>query len=155
MQPYILDKFDYFVTGMENFRKPKNIHVLVVDDNGMSRLLPGLILRPFGFNVHESFSVKDTIEILDQVDVSVVLVDINMPETDGYEILKLIQSHPTSKPSKIIAYTADVTPAIEAQMQKKGFDAVLMKPLTSQNLFLVLRDFFPVQALLRSSKEAV
>ena len=135
---------------MENFKKPQNIHVLVVDDNGMGRLLPGLILRPFGFQVHESFAIKDTIEILDQVDVSIILVDIYMPEADGFEILKLIQNHPKAKPQKIIAYTADVTPVIESEMLEKGFDAVLKKPLTSQNLFLMLRDFFPVQELLHS-----
>lgn len=133
---------------MENFKKPQNIHVLVVDDNGMSRLLPGLILRPFGFFVHESFGVKDTLEILDQTRISIVLVDIYMPEADGFEILKLIQEHPTARPQKIIAYTANVTPQIQKDLLQRGFDAVLEKPLTSQNLFEVLRGFFPVKQLL-------
>ena len=62
--------------------------ILVVDDNGINRLLPGLILRPFGWEVHEVDGGAAALEILKTVQVSCVLLDISMPEVSGRDVFE-------------------------------------------------------------------
>jgi CheY-like chemotaxis protein len=68
----------------------KSKSVLVVDDKGINRLLPGLILRPFGWTVHETDSGLDVLSMLKKFDVACVLLDISMPDISGLDVLKNI-----------------------------------------------------------------
>ena len=112
--------------------------ILVVDDNGSNRLVPGLILRPFGFTVLESASGQEAIELLLHVSVSGVLLDIQMPGLSGLEVLQHIRSDPRHKKTKVIAYTAYASAADVGDLIAQGFDAVLLKPIKSIDLINAL-----------------
>lgn len=112
--------------------------ILVVDDNGINRLLPGLILRPFGWNVHESENGLEALRNLREHHIDCVLLDISMPDISGLEVLSDLRSDSKFKSLKIVAYTAYATPADVSHLQSLGFDAVLIKPLTSRALLDVL-----------------
>lgn len=113
--------------------------ILVVDDNGINRLLPGLILRPFGWVVYESESGLDALKQLRERPVSCVLLDISMPDISGLEVLSDIQKSGEFQGVKVVAYTAYATQADVSHLLKIGFDAVLIKPLTSRALLDVLK----------------
>lgn len=113
--------------------------ILVVDDNGINRLLPGLILRPFGWQVYESENGFNAIEQLREHQISCVLLDIAMPEVSGLEVLSELRKSTEFEGLKIVAYTAYATQADVAHLKSMGFDAVLIKPLTSRELIDVLR----------------
>lgn len=112
--------------------------ILVVDDNGSNRLVPGLILRPFGFTVLESANGLEAIDQLSQVLVSGVLLDIQMPGLSGLEVLHHIRSDPRHQKTKVIAYTAYASSADVGGLIAQGFDAVLLKPFKSVDLIRVL-----------------
>jgi CheY-like chemotaxis protein len=112
--------------------------ILVVDDNGSNRLVPGLILRPFGFTVLESASGQEAIDLLSQVMFSGVLLDIQMPGLSGMEVLQRIRSDPRHQKTKVIAYTAYASPVDVGGLIAQGFDAVLLKPIKSIDLIRVL-----------------
>ena len=112
--------------------------ILVVDDNGSNRLLPGLILRPFGFTVLESANGQDAIALLPDVLVSGVLLDIQMPGLSGIEVLRCIRSDPRHQKTKVIAYTAYATLDDVDRLIAQGFDAVLLKPIKSIDLLNLL-----------------
>lgn len=116
---------------------PKTI--LVVDDNGINRLLPGLILRPFGWQVYESESGFNALEQLREHQISCVLLDISMPDISGLEVLSDLRKNSEFKDLKIVAYTAYATQADVSHLKSIGFDAILIKPLTSRELLDVLR----------------
>lgn len=111
---------------------PKTI--LVVDDNGINRLLPGLILRPFGWVVHESENGLGALQMLKSIDVCCVLLDISLPDVSGLEILDDLRSDKDLQSLTIVAYTAYATVEDIAHLKERGFDAVLIKPLTSRTL---------------------
>jgi CheY-like chemotaxis protein len=117
--------------------KPKSI--LVVDDCGMNRLLPGLILRPFGWDVYESESGVAAIEFLVSTPISCVLLDISMPEMNGIDVLKSLRRNAYFDHLKIIAYTAFAKAEDVSRLLELGFDAVLIKPLTSVKLLEILK----------------
>ena len=117
-------------------RKFKSI--LVVDDNGINRLLPGLIMRPFGWDVHEADGGLAALEILKTIHITCVLLDIAMPEVGGLDVLKDLRRDRKFETLKVIAYTAYAQSQDVAHLLSLGFDAVLIKPLTSANLLDVL-----------------
>ena len=113
--------------------------ILVVDDNGINRLLPGLILRPFGFTIYECVNGFDAIQLLRKIPISAVLLDISMPGMSGVDVLKSIRSVETAQAVTVIAYTTVATKIEEQALLALGFDAVLLKPITSEKLLAILR----------------
>ena len=112
----------------------KSKSILVVDDKGINRLLPGLILRPFGWTVHEVDSGLNVLPVLKNLDVACVLLDISMPDISGLDVLKNIRASSGYGSIKVIAYTAFATHDDTDHLLGLGFDAVLIKPLTSSQL---------------------
>ena len=117
--------------------------ILVVDDNGINRLLPGLILRPFGWRVYEA---ENGLDALTQIrsythHVSCVLLDIAMPDISGLDVLRDLRKDTEFANCKIVAYTAYATAADISHLKSIGFDAVLIKPITSKELLEILQDY--------------
>ena len=117
----------------------KSKSILVVDDNGINRLLPGLILRPFGWDVYESEGAVDALEILKNTQISCVLLDISMPEVSGLDVLAELRRDACFDHLKILAYTAYARTEDVSRLLRLGFDDVLLKPLTSAKLLDILK----------------
>ena len=124
---------------MRSLSTQKSKSILVVDDNGINRLLPGLILRPFGWEVHEVDGGLAALEILKTIHIACVLLDISMPEVSGLEVLEDLRRDSKFEALKVVAYTAYAQPQDVARLLSLGFDAVLIKPLTSVKLLGVLK----------------
>ena len=121
-----------------SLNKPKSI--LVVDDNGINRLLPGLILRPFGWTVYEAVGGLEALKALKDMEISCVLLDISMPDISGLEVLKVLRKSLKLQDMKIVAYTGYAQQKDINHLLSLGFDAVLIKPLTSIKLLNVLQN---------------
>lgn len=120
--------------------KNKSKSILVVDDNGINRLLPGLILRPFGWDVYEAGGGLEALEMLRVNSISCVLLDLSMPNVSGWEVLKDLRKDLNFQKIKVVAYTAYAQQEDVLHLMGLGFDAVLIKPLTSVNLLAVLKN---------------
>jgi CheY-like chemotaxis protein len=120
--------------------KQKSKTILVVDDNGINRLLPGLILRPFGWDVLEVDSGLAALAILKKTPISCVLLDISMPVVSGLDVLEDLRRDQRFQEIKVVAYTAYAEQEDVSRLLELGFDAVLIKPLTSAKLLDVLKD---------------
>jgi CheY-like chemotaxis protein len=118
----------------------KSKSILVVDDNGINRLLPGLILRPFGWDVYESEGGVDALEILKNTSISCVLLDISMPEVSGLDVADELRCDARFDHLIIIAYTAYAHLQDVSSLLGLGFDGVLVKPLTSAKLLDMLNN---------------
>lgn len=118
----------------------KNIMVVVVDDNMVSRLLPGFILRTFDRNVQvmESESGIEALRLIEIHRVSHVLLDISMPEINGIELAQKIKEKSNNVNLKIIAYTADSLISNVIDLKSFGFDGILVKPVKSSDLLVAL-----------------
>lgn len=114
--------------------------LLVVDDSGLNRLMPGMMLRPFGYAVHESSSGSAAIEYLKTNRVEAVLLDIAMPEMNGLEVLRAIRSTASIATTKVIAYTAHENFESINNYIDEGFNAVILKPATFEILLETLRE---------------
>jgi len=85
-------------------REPVNI--LLVDDQPGKLLSYEAILAPLGENLIRASSGKEALEHLLRTDIAVVLIDVCMPELDGFELATLIRQHPRYQRTAIIFVSA-------------------------------------------------
>ena len=85
--------------------KPK-VNILLVDDDPRKRLALAAILEGMGHNLSMAASGEEAFRLLMERDYAVVLLDMKMPDMDGYETAKLIRGHKLSAQTPIIFVTA-------------------------------------------------
>jgi PAS domain S-box-containing protein len=82
------------------------VNILLVDDQPSKLLTYEAILRELGENLLTANSARDALEILLKNEVAVILVDVCMPDTDGFELAKIIREHPRFQQTAIIFISA-------------------------------------------------
>ena len=78
------------------------VNILLVDDQPAKLLSYEVILRELGENLIKAGSAREALEHLLKTDVAVVLVDVCMPELDGFELAAIIRGHPRYQKTAII-----------------------------------------------------
>jgi signal transduction histidine kinase len=78
------------------------VNILLVDDQPAKLLSYEVILRELGENLIKAGSAREALEHLLKTDVAVVLVDVCMPELDGFELASIIRGHPRYQKTAII-----------------------------------------------------
>src|ERR1700730_13664187 len=81
-------------------------NILMVDDQAGKLLSYEAILADLGENLIQATSAKDALEKLLKTDVAVVLMDVSMPEIDGFELAEIIRQHPRFQKTAIIFVSA-------------------------------------------------
>jgi two-component system cell cycle response regulator DivK len=114
--------------------------ILVVDDDEKSRRYAADVLEFNGFAVLRAGDGPEALHLVELHPVNLVLLDIQMPGPDGYEVLRAIRAHADTAALKVIAVTASVMPDQQGHMAEVGFDAVLTKPVPLKKLVTVVRE---------------
>lgn len=106
--------------------------ILVVDDDAFSRDFLGKFLRNKDFEVQVAESGREAIEILKKERPHIVLLDINMPEMDGFETLRQIRE--LDKEIGIIMITGAEDQASRTKLSELGASDIIMKPFNLEYL---------------------
>lgn len=80
----------------------EKVNILMVDDQPAKLLTYEVILSELGENLIKATSARETLEILLKTDIAVVLMDVSMPELDGFELADMIRQHPRFQKTAII-----------------------------------------------------
>src|ERR1700734_479392 len=80
----------------------EKVNILMVDDQPAKLLSYEVILAKLGENLIKANSGREALEHLLKVDVAVVLMDVSMPELDGFELADMIREHPRFQKTAII-----------------------------------------------------
>ncbi len=118
-----------------------NYKVLVVDDNLLNLHLATAILKKIGVGVYAVASAKEGIEALQQHDFSIIFMDCQMPDLDGYQATKLIREaeHGTDRRIPIVAMTANAMKGDREKCLEAGMDEYLTKPIDTVKLKAVIK----------------
>ena len=86
--------------------RPDPVNILLVDDQPAKRLSYEAILEPLGENLIQAGSGTEALERLLKTDIAVVLMDVSMPDLDGFELASMIHDHPRHRRTAIIFVSA-------------------------------------------------
>ncbi len=112
----------------------RNIKVLVVEDIALNQLLMKTVLDDFGFERDIAANGRIAIEKLQAKSYDVILMDLQMPEMNGFEATDYIRNKLNSK-IPIIALTADVTTIDLAKCRAVGMNDYVAKPIDEKLLY--------------------
>ncbi len=111
------------------------MQALVIDDSRVMRKLLGSMLGQFGFEVAEAGNGVEGLERLGAGTLpSVVLVDWNMPEMNGVDMIRTLRARREWDPLRILMVSSETSPEQVAQALAAGADEYLMKPFTADSL---------------------
>ncbi|MGB8646003.1 MAG: response regulator [Anaerolineae bacterium] len=115
-------------------------HILVVDDDMRNAFALSRLLGAKGFKVSLARSGQKGIDQLDATSkIDLVLMDIMMPEMDGYETMRRIRAQPRLRTLPILAITAKAMPGDRDKCIEAGASDYLAKPIDPERLFSMLR----------------
>ena len=112
----------------------KNVRVLVAEDIPLNQLLIKIILHDFGFKIDIVENGKLAIEHLQKNKYDIILMDLQMPELNGFEATAFIR-HEMNSQIPIIALTADVTTVDIGKCLSVGMNDYISKPIDEEILY--------------------
>jgi signal transduction histidine kinase/CheY-like chemotaxis protein len=128
--PVIIQQKDY-----------SSINILIVEDNRVNQLLVKNMLKKFGFSKFDcAENGRTALEILKKNKYHLILMDIQMPEMDGYEITREIRTKFPSpvRETPIIALTADASEKEKMHAREAGMNDYVVKPYTPEELYTTM-----------------
>ncbi len=112
-------------------KQPWDAVILIVEDNFNNFLLMTRLMAFLGVKKCEwkasGWKVLEFAETLGEIDL--ILMDLMLPDADGFESLESLRSHPQIKDVPIIAVTANIAQPFVERARQVGFDGFIGKPL--------------------------
>lgn len=112
--------------------------ILVVDDNRDAADSLAMLLRCLGADVSIAYSGAASLEMLETLRPTIILLDLGMPELDGYDVARQIRQHPVHTKVRLIALTGRDQEADRRRTLEAGFDNHLVKPVDPEALETLL-----------------
>jgi CheY-like chemotaxis protein len=124
--------------------------ILVAEDNAINRLVAVGMLESLGYAVQAVETGRQAVEVVRAESYDLVLMDLHMPELDGFAATAAIRQQEQAAGQKrclpIVALTADALPADVEKSRAVGIDDYLTKPLTVERLAAVVERWLTPQA---------
>jgi two-component system cell cycle response regulator DivK len=108
---------------------PGDKTVFHVEDNFDNRLLVRRLLQAFGYRVVEAENAVKARELLKTTTPDLILMDINMPDVDGYTLTNELKLLPNLRTVPIVAITANVMKGDRERTLSAGCDGYIEKPI--------------------------
>lgn len=117
--------------------EPSEINILLAEDNESNRRVTEEMLKPNGWQITSVSNGKEVVEITKKQRFDLIIMDVYMPEMDGFEATKKIRVRENDngqKPIPIIAVSASVMPRDKERIFAAGVDDFLGKPISKNYL---------------------
>jgi len=121
--------------------------VLIADDEATTRTLVRLLLERDGYRVFEAFNGKHALDIAAAQDVDLFVMDLLMPELDGYGAILALRHQERHAATPIVVVTTEEGPVVEKQVLDLGADDYILKPFEPTNLTSRIKAAFRRQRL--------
>lgn len=124
------------LTGLEG------AHILLVEDNKVNQIVASKFLKKWSINFDIADNGLIAVDLIQQGNYELVLMDLHMPELDGYEATKKIRSMPGEKYQSlpIIALTASALIQIKQEVLDAGMNDFVSKPFKAKELYQTMLD---------------
>jgi CheY-like chemotaxis protein len=127
-----------FAASSESAPRNSSSAILVVEDDEDSREMLVELIRSLGYASIAVASADQLFEIVSNDSWHIALVDLQLPEVDGYEIVRRLRNNPATRDKKLIALTGYSDEIARATASHAGFDGFLVKPILPEQLIRLL-----------------
>jgi CheY-like chemotaxis protein len=127
--------------------------ILVVEDNSDSMSLMVYLLRAGGYEPLQAVDGVEGVRAAAETLPDLILLDLSMPEMDGYRAIDLIQRRPGLEKTRAVAVTASAMVGDRARIAAAGFDGYIGKPITAEKFVREVEEFLPEE--LRARRETM
>ena len=122
---------------------PESKTILHVEDNFDNRLLVRRILQASGYKVVDAENASQAEDTLNHLLPDLILMDINMPDVDGYTLTHQIKMKPGMQNVPIVAITANVMKGDRERTLHAGCDGYIEKPIDVDRFIDQVEKFLP------------
>lgn len=112
----------------------KNWQVLIVDDHTDSREVAAFTMQAHGARILTAHNGIEGLALLQWAEVTFILLDLSMPEMDGWEMIERLHANKRLMDIPVIALTAHAMVGDEERVMEAGFDGYLTKPFSPLTL---------------------
>lgn len=115
--------------------------ILIIDDDARNIFALAATLKAKGYETQSCSSAREALELLQSgVVIDAILMDMMMPEMDGYEAIPLVKKIPSRSSTLLIAVTAQAMLGDREKCLAAGADAYLSKPVDVDKLLDLLKN---------------
>jgi two-component system, cell cycle response regulator DivK len=122
-----------------NGMAPKSI--LVVDDNPENTKLIRVLLTSVGYDVRTAKDAMTALTELETFTPDLILMDIHLPDIDGFELTRRLKSNPATSKITIIIFSASASKADEERITTTGCDGFIRKPIDTRTLAEIIAEY--------------
>lgn len=115
--------------------------VLIVDDEPAFCFAMAEILRLSGYQVHQTHSAYEALDLLRDITPDLILTDIMMPGADGLDFIRQVRAHQAWARIPTVAVSAKAMVQDREAARLAGADGYLAKPFSAQELKAMIRRF--------------
>lgn len=132
-------------TNLINNIKFEKASILVCDDNKTNRLLLNHLLAKLNLEIHESQNGKEALEMVEKIKPNLILMDLRMPEMNGYEATTILKMNEKTKNIPVIAISASVNIVEKKENYINLFNDFILKPFKIEKLIEVLNKYLVIK----------
>ncbi|WP_223649316.1 response regulator transcription factor [Hymenobacter psoromatis] len=118
----------------------KTPHVLLVDDEPTIVMSLEFLMRKNGYQVGIARNGTEALAALDRTAYDLVLLDVMMPDVDGYQVCRQLRQRPDRAATKVIFLSAKSQPADVQKGYDAGADLYMPKPFSTRQLMQKVRE---------------
>ncbi|MFW5499545.1 MAG: response regulator [Maridesulfovibrio sp.] len=118
----------------------KSFRLLLVEDNPINQQVAEQILEPTGIEIASATNGAEAVRMVQEAGYDIVLMDIQMPEMDGYEATTIIRNDLKMKDLPIIAMTAHAMRGDKEKCIASGMDDYIPKPIDKELMISIIRN---------------
>ena len=109
--------------------EPGSVRILHIDDIAENRLLVRAVLEPAGYTIIDAEDGRSGVEAAEREQPALILLDVNLPGLDGYEVVSMLKSIPALAATPVIALTAYAMDSDRERSLVAGCDGYIKKPI--------------------------
>ena len=117
--------------------------ILAVDDSKTMREMVSFTLKSAGYEVVEAEDGKAAIAALNGAKVDAVITDLNMPNMNGFELIRALRANPVYKFTPILMLTTEGDDSKKAEGKAAGATGWIVKPFNPEKLVEVIKKVCP------------
>ena len=120
-------------------------HILIVDDEPNIVMSLEFLMRKNGYAVSIARNGTEALEVVDRAPVDMVLLDIMMPDVDGYQVCRHIRARPDRSGTRIVFLSAKTKEADIQKGYEAGADLYIPKPFSIRQLMAKVQELLVKQ----------